>query len=100
MLDYYIPLTAPSKSGTPPNNNPPLLVIHGLLASPFDWLPLSRLLASILGCQVYVMSLPNHGQTERLDREMSLNGMSKDIGDFVKMHSIKGAVNILAHSIV
>ena len=90
MLDYYISLDAPSKLDTP-TRNPPLIGDSWPVASPFDWVPLSRLLASTLDCQVFVLSLPNHGQTERLDREMSLNGMSKDIGDFVKMHNIKGS---------
>ncbi|MCU7837060.1 MAG: alpha/beta fold hydrolase [gamma proteobacterium symbiont of Taylorina sp.] len=76
------------------NNQPAILILHGLFGSHRNWHPIAKKLSE--KHRVYALDLRNHGQsphTERMDYPL----MAQDVIDFIALYSLS-CVNIIAHS--
>ena len=75
-------------------NGPPLIILHGLLGSLDNWIPLASTLA--VDCSVFVLDLRNHGRSPHAN-EFDYEVMAADVADFIRDHNL-GPVKLLGHS--
>lgn len=64
----------------------PVLLIHGLGSSLFDWQPQIDHLATF--CQVYALDLRGHGLSEPLRAPTSMAAMAADVAEFIQAMGI------------
>ncbi len=76
-------------------DNPPLLILHGLLGANGNWHTLSRTTFKDVAT-VYAVDQRNHGRSPHTDR-MDYEAMAADVREFIERHEL-GHVSILGHS--
>lgn len=76
-------------------NNPPLLVIHGLFGSGRNWGAIAKRLAH--SYTVYALDMPNHGRSPWVDGIMTYPYMAEQVAAFMDDHDLASA-SILGHS--
>jgi 3-oxoadipate enol-lactonase len=64
----------------------PVLLLHGLGSSLFDWQPQIEHLAH--ACQVYALDLRGHGQSELLRAPISMAELAADVAEFIQAKGI------------
>jgi 3-oxoadipate enol-lactonase len=64
----------------------PVLLLHGLGSSLFDWQPQIQHLAN--SCQVYALDLRGHGQSELLRAPISMAELAADVAEFIQAKGI------------
>ena len=64
----------------------PVLLLHGLGSSSFDWQPQIEHLSRT--CQVYALDLRGHGQSELLRAPISMAELAADIAEFIQAMGI------------
>ncbi len=72
----------------------PLIILHGLLGSSDNWLPIARKLEDQF--KIYLVDLRNHGKSPHSD-EWSLDSMSKDVYELISNHNLESPA-LLGHS--
>jgi pimeloyl-ACP methyl ester carboxylesterase len=75
-------------------NGPPLIILHGLLGSLDNWIPLASTLA--VDFSVFALDLRNHGRSPHAD-EFDYEVMAADVAEFIRDHDL-GRVHLLGHS--
>jgi esterase len=72
----------------------PLVILHGLLGSLDNWMPIAQILAAHF--HVHLLDLRNHGQSPHAD-EFNYDLMAADVRQFVDEHGL-GSTHLLGHS--
>lgn len=75
-------------------SGPPLVVLHGLLGSLDNWVPLAQRFASDF--QVFLLDLRNHGRSPH-STDTSYDLMAEDVHQFLREQELAG-VHLLGHS--
>jgi len=75
-------------------SGPPLVILHGLLGSLDNWIPVAQKLASHF--QVFLLDLRNHGYSPH-SGEFGYDEMSEDVREFLSQQRIETA-HVLGHS--
>ena len=75
-------------------SGPPLIILHGLLGSLDNWLPVAHKLASHF--QVFLLDLRNHGHSPHAE-EFGYDVMSEDLREFLNQQHLQKA-HVLGHS--
>lgn len=75
-------------------NGPPLLILHGLLGSLDNWMPLAQGLA--VDFSVFALDLRNHGRSPH-DAEFNYDVMAADVAEFIEAQTL-GPIHLLGHS--
>lgn len=75
-------------------NNPPLIIMHGLFGSGRNWQGIAKLLSDRYS--VYTLDLRNHGSSPHADA-MDYPSMSADVAGFMEQQGLSEAI-ILGHS--
>jgi len=73
---------------------PPLVILHGLLGSLDNWVPLAQRFAA--NFQVFLLDLRNHGRSPH-STDTSYELMAEDVCQFLREHKLP-AVHLLGHS--
>lgn len=75
-------------------HGPPLVILHGLLGSLDNWMPLAQVFAAQF--QVYLLDLRNHGQSPHAP-EFDYEVMAWDLASFLDEHAL-ATTHLLGHS--
>ena len=75
-------------------SGPPLAILHGLLGSLDNWMPVAQKLASHF--QVFLLDLRNHGHSPHAE-EFGYDEMSEDLREFFDQQNIE-KTHVLGHS--
>ncbi len=75
-------------------SGPPLLILHGLLGSLDNWLPVAQQLAPHF--QVFRLDLRNHGRSPQAT-EFNYEVMTADLAEFIRDQNLN-SVHLLGHS--
>jgi len=75
-------------------SGPPLVILHGLLGSLDNWLPVAQKLAP--HCRIFLLNLRNHGQSPHTE-EFGYDEMSSDLREFLYQQQVARS-HVLGHS--
>ena len=75
-------------------SGPPLLILHGLLGTSDNWLPIARVLAEKF--QVFVPDMRNHGKSPH-SNEFNYSAMVEDIYEFLTDLNLRNII-LIGHS--
>ena len=75
-------------------NNPPLIIVHGLYGSSDNWVSIGKALSNKF--EVFIIDQRNHGQSFHSD-SWTYHDMVSDLEEYIDVHQL-GRVNLLGHS--
>uniref|UniRef100_A0A8R1HYC7 sn-1-specific diacylglycerol lipase ABHD11 n=1 Tax=Caenorhabditis japonica TaxID=281687 RepID=A0A8R1HYC7_CAEJA len=95
-----VPLNFTSFSSPETDQNPPLVIVHGLFGQKQNWNSVGKALHQKLKAPIFAVDVRNHGASPHVE-SMSYTEMAEDLVEFidkVRSETGKTRVNLLGHS--